>query len=348
MAANILDLAREVLTIEAEGLTTLIAKLDVSFVKAVDLIYRAKGRVIVTGVGKSGIVARKLVATFNSTGTPALFLHPVEAMHGDLGMVSGADVVLALSYSGETRELTIPIPSLERLKAPLIAMGETRELTILIPSLERLKAPLIAMTGRPGSTLGRLAQVTIDTGVPREACPLGLAPTASTTAMLAMGDALAVVLLTRRGFQASDFRRFHPGGSLGERLTLAISEVMLTGERVPLTALNQPLNQAIEEMDAKKLGVTLVVDSRSTLKGIITDGDLRRALKKWGSIQDKKVKEVMTPKPRNIGPGALASQALELMEHLAITVLPVVDEAQKVLGIVHLHDLLGRGEFKFR
>lgn len=325
MAANILDLAREVLTIEAEGLTTLIAKLDASFVKAVDLIYRAKGRVIVTGVGKSGIVARKLVATFNSTGTPALFLHPVEAMHGDLGMVSAADVVLALSNSGETRELTI-----------------------LIPSLERLQAPLIAMTGRLDSTLGRLAQVTIDTGVPREACPLGLAPTASTTAMLAMGDALAVVLLTKRGFQASDFRRFHPGGSLGERLALAISEVMLTGERVPLTSLSHPLSQAIEEMDAKRLGVTLVVDGRGTLKGIITDGDLRRALKKWGSLQDKQVKEVMTPKPRNIGPGALASQALELMEHHAITVLPVVDEAQKVLGIVHLHDLLGRGEFKFR
>ncbi|MCX5888867.1 MAG: KpsF/GutQ family sugar-phosphate isomerase [Deltaproteobacteria bacterium] len=325
MAANILDLAREVLTIEAEGLTTLIAKLDVSFVKAVDLMYQAKGRVIVTGVGKSGIVARKIVATFNSTGTPALFLHPVEAMHGDLGMVSAQDVVLALSNSGETRELTI-----------------------LLPSLERLKAPLIAMTGRLASTLGRLARVAIDTGVPREACPLGLAPTASTTAMLAMGDALAVALLTKRGFQAADFQRFHPGGSLGERLSLAISEVMLTGDRVPLTPLSHTLSQAIAEIDAKRLGVTLVVDRGGILQGIITDGDLRRALKKWGDVQDKKVKAVMTPKPRHIGPGALASQALELMEHHAITVLPVVDETQKVLGIVHLHDLLGRGDFKFR
>ena len=166
--------------------------------------------------------------------------------------------------------------------------------------------------------------------------------------MLAMGDALAVALLTKRGFQASDFRRFHPGGSLGERLALAISEVMLTGVRVPLTPLANTLSQAIAEVDAKKLGVTLVVDGRGSLKGIITDGDLRRALKKWGGIQDKKVKEVMTPKPRTIGPGALASQALELMEHQAITVLPVVDEAHKVLGIVHLHDLLGRGDFKFR
>lgn len=325
MAANLLDLAREVLTIEAEGIATLVQKLDARFLKAVDLICRAKGRVIVTGVGKSGIVARKLVATFNSTGTPALFLHPVEAMHGDLGMVSKADVVLALSNSGETRELTI-----------------------LLPSLARLKVPVVALTGRPHSTLARHSQVVIDTGVPREACPLGLAPTTSTTAMLALGDALAVVLLTKRGFKASDFRRVHPGGSLGERLSLAISEVMLTGAQIPLTLTQHTLKQAILEMDEKKLGATLVVDGKGTLKGIITDGDLRRGLKKWGNLLEKKAREVMTPKPRAIGPGALASQALELMEHHAITVLPVVDEGQKVLGIVHLHDLLGRGEFKFR
>lgn len=325
MAGNLLDLAREVLTIEAEGIATLISKLDQAFLKAVDLIYRAKGRVIVTGVGKSGIVARKLVATFNSTGTPALFLHPVEAMHGDLGMVSPQDVVLALSNSGETKELTF-----------------------LLPSLGRLKVPVIVLTGRLHSTLARHSQVAIDTGVPREACPLGLAPTASTTAMLAMGDALAVVLLTKRGFKAGDFRLVHPGGTLGERLTVAISEVMLTGAKIPLTLPDHPLEQAIREMDDKKLGATLVVDRRKTLKGIITDGDLRRALLKWGNILDKKAGAVMTPKPHTIGLGALASQALELMEHHAITVLPVVDERQKVLGIVHLHDLLGRGEFKFR
>jgi arabinose-5-phosphate isomerase len=325
MPPSILDLAREVLTIEAEGLATLIQKLDATFVKAVNLIHRAKGRIIVTGIGKSGIVARKLVATFNSTGAPALFLHPVEAMHGDLGMVSREDVVLALSNSGETREITI-----------------------LIPSLARLKVPLIALTGRPHSTLGRHSQVAIDTGVPREACPLGLAPTASTTAMLAMGDALAVALLTKRGFKASDFRRFHPGGSLGERLSLAISEVMLTGARIPFTPLHHTLPEAVREMDAKRLGATLVVDGKGTLKGIITDGDLRRALQKWGNLQDKTARAVMTPKPLTIGPGALAAQALELMEHHAITVLPVVDEAHKVLGIVHLHDLLGRGEFRFK
>jgi arabinose-5-phosphate isomerase len=324
MAVNLLDLAREVLTIEAEGIAALIPKLDASFTRAVDLIFRARGRVIVTGVGKSGLVARKLVATFNSTGTPALFLHPVEAMHGDLGMVSGDDVVLALSNSGETDELTI-----------------------LLPSLKRLQAPVIAFTGRLQSTLGRQSQVAIDTGVPREACPMGLAPTASTTAMLAMGDALAVALLTRRGFKASDFRRFHPGGALGARLAVAIAEVMLAGDLVPLVRADQGLPEVIAVMDEKRLGAALVVDRHQTLKGIITDGDLRRALKKWGSLLEKKVREVMTPQPRTVGPGALASQALELMEHHAITVLPVVDEVQKVLGIVHLHDLLGRGEFKF-
>jgi arabinose-5-phosphate isomerase len=324
MAVNLLDLAREVLTIETEGIAALIPKLGASFVNAVDLIYRAKGRVIVTGVGKSGIVGRKLVATLNSTGTPALFLHPVEAMHGDLGMVSRDDVVLALSNSGETKELTI-----------------------LLPSLERLGAAMIAFTGRIASTLGRHSRVAIDTGVPREACPLGLAPTASTTAMLAMGDALAVALLTKRGFKASDFRRFHPGGALGERLTLAISGVMRTGGQIPFTLADHTLAEIVREMDAKLLGATLVVDRRRLLKGIITDGDLRRALKKWGNIQDKKAKDLMTPKPRTIGPGSMASQALELMEHKAVTVLPVVDEKNTVLGIVHLHDLLGRGEFKF-
>lgn len=324
MSKKLLDLAREVLTIEAEGLAHLVQKLDQSFVKAVDLIFRAEGRVILAGVGKSGIVARKLVATFNSTGTRALFLHPVEAMHGDLGMVSKDDVVLALSNSGETQELTI-----------------------LLPSLQRLGSPLISFTGRPNSTLGRASLVVIDTGVPREACPLGLAPTASTTAMLAMGDALAVVLLTKRGFQASDFQRFHPGGSLGERLNLAIREVMLTGGLIPRSRPEDALVAAIREMGAKKLGATLVVDREDKLTGIVTDGDLRRALGQFGQVLERPVKEVMTADPLAVGPETLASQALELMEKKAITVLPVVDDDRKVVGIVHLHDLLGRGEFKF-
>jgi arabinose-5-phosphate isomerase len=324
VSKKLLDLAREVLTIEAEGLAHLVQKLDQSFVKAVDLIFRAKGRVILAGVGKSGIVARKMVATFNSTGTRALFLHPVEAMHGDLGMVSKDDVILVLSNSGETQELTI-----------------------LLPSLRRLGSPLISFTGRPNSTLGRASLVVIDTGVPREACPLGLAPTASTTAMLAMGDALAVVLLTKRGFQASDFQRFHPGGSLGERLNLAIREVMLTGNQIPRSRPEEPLAAAIRKMGAKKLGATLVVDHRDMLAGIVTDGDLRRALGQFGQLLERPVQEVMTANPLAVGPETLASQALELMEQKAIMVLPVVDEKGKVVGIVHLHDLLGRGEFKF-
>jgi arabinose-5-phosphate isomerase len=322
--SNLLKLAKEVLTIEAEGISGLINKLDHQFTQALQIILQAKGRVIVTGVGKSGIVARKIVATLNSTGTPSLFLHPVEAMHGDLGIISSQDVVLALSNSGETSELNI-----------------------LLPSLKHLGVPMIALTGRIESTLAQHSDVVIDVGVPREACPLGLAPTASTTAALAMGDALAVALLTRRGFQASDFRRFHPGGNLGARLSLAIREVMLSGDKVPRVRQTLKLMEALVEMDRKGFGATLVVDEAGLLEGIFTDGDLRRGLRKFPDLQEKTVAEVMTPSPYAIGPESLASQALEFMEQKAITVLPVVDEHNKVLGIIHLHDLLGRGEFRF-
>ena len=320
----LLKLAKEVLTIEAEGISGLISKLDHNFTQAVEVMLKAAGRIIITGVGKSGIVARKIVATLNSTGTSALFLHPVEAMHGDLGMISSQDVILALSNSGETSELNI-----------------------LLPSLKRLGVPLIALTGRTDSTLAHHSDVVIDVGVPREACPLGLAPTASTTAALAMGDALAVALLTQRGFQASDFRRFHPGGNLGARLSLAIREVMLSGTRVPRVNQNLKLTEALDEIDQKGFGATLVVNEAGLLLGIFTDGDLRRCLKQYPDVQDKTVAEVMTTSPYAIGPESLASQALEIMEQKAITVLPVVDEQQKVLGIIHLHDLLGRGEFRF-
>jgi arabinose-5-phosphate isomerase len=324
-SSHLLKLAKEVLTIEAEGISGLISKIDHNFTQAVEIIFKAAGRLIVTGVGKSGIVARKIVATLNSTGTPALFLHPVEAMHGDLGMISSQDAVLALSNSGETNELNI-----------------------LLPSLKRLGVPLIALTGRTESTLARHSDVVIDVGVPREACPMGLAPTASTTAALAMGDALAIALLTQRGFQASDFRRFHPGGNLGARLSLAIGEVMLTGDKVPRVSPDLKLTAALQEIDQKGFGATLVVDGAGVLQGIFTDGDLRRCLKIYPHIQDKIVAEVMTASPYAIGPESLASQALEFMEQKAITVLPVVDGQQKVLGIIHLHDLLGRGEFRFK
>jgi arabinose-5-phosphate isomerase len=220
-------------------------------------------------------------------------------------------------------------------------------LNILLPSLKRLGVAIIALTGRPDSTLGRHSDVVIDVGVPREACPMGLAPTASTTAALAMGDALAVALLTQRGFQASDFRRFHPGGNLGARLSLAIREVMLSGDQVPRVSQTLKISEALQEIDRKGFGATLVVDEAGVLQGIFTDGDLRRCLKKSLHIEDKIVADVMTVSPYAIGPDALASQALEFMEQKAITVLPVVDEKQKVLGIIHLHDLLGRGEFSF-
>jgi arabinose-5-phosphate isomerase len=245
-------------------------------------------------------------------------------MHGDLGIISPQDVVLALSNSGETSELNI-----------------------LLPSLQRLGMPIIALTGRPDSTLARHSNVVIDVGVPREACPLGLAPTASTTAALAMGDALAVALLTQRGFQASDFKRFHPGGNLGARLSLAIREVMLTGAKMPQVSRDLKLLEALQEIDRKGFGATLVVDAGGFLQGIVTDGDLRRCLSTHKNIHELTVAQVMTASPYSIGPEALASQALEFMEQKAVTVLPVVDPDQKVLGIVHLHDLLGRGEFRF-
>ncbi len=233
----VLDDAKEVLEVEAQGILNLIPKLGPEFEKAVEAIYQLQGRVILTGIGKSGIVARKIVATLNSTGTPSLFLHPVEAMHGDLGMVTSKDIVLAISNSGETGELTI-----------------------ILPSLKQIGAKLIAFIGNPESTLAKQSDLVIDVGVEKEACPLGLAPTTSTTAALAMGDALAVALIKRRQFNHQDFKRFHPGGSLGERLSVKVSEVMLTGEQVPMVSPNQTLLEAIQEMDAKDLGATLVVE----------------------------------------------------------------------------------------
>jgi len=323
---SILEAAREVLEIEARGILNLIPKLGREFEAAVHLIYDSPGRVILTGIGKSGIVARKIVATLNSTGSPSLFLHPVEAMHGDLGMVTSQDIVLALSNSGETGELTI-----------------------LLPSIRRIGAKLIAFTGNPESTLAKASDLAIDVGVEKEACPWGMVPTASTTAALAAGDALAVALIKRRQFNHRDFRRFHPGGSLGERLAVRVAEVMLTGDRIPLVSPDQLLEEAIREMDRKDLGVALVVETEEhILRGILTDGDLRRLIQRRVPLLETPTGQAMTANPKILSPEALVSEALELMEAYLITALPIVDPRQRVLGILHLHDLLGRGEFKFR
>lgn len=320
----VLKQAKEVLQIEAEGIMGVIDRLDNSFVEMVDLIFKSKGRVILTGIGKSGIVARKVVATLNSTGTPSLFLHPVEAMHGDLGMVGTGDVVIALSSSGETDELNV-----------------------LIPSIKRIGCPLIAFTGRVESTLGRQSDIVINVGVEREACPLGLAPTASTTALLAVGDALAVTLINKRKFKSKDFRKFHPGGSLGQRLSVKIREIMFTGKKVPKVTKGVTMRQAIQEMNRMQLGVTLVVEGDNILVGIVTDGDIRRYLMTHEQIYDKPVEDVMTTNPKTLGPDSLASQALSIMERHEITILPIVNPVRKVRGILHLHDILGKGAFRF-
>jgi len=320
-----IEQAREVLTVEAEGIYAVRDNLGEEFVRAVDLIMACPSRLVITGIGKSGLVGQKISATLNSTGTPSFFLHPVEAMHGDLGMVSATDVVLALSYSGETLELN----------------G-------LLASLKERAVKIIAMTGGVHSTLAGYAAVTLNVAVPREACPLGLAPTSSTTATLAMGDALAVALLKRKQFRAEDFRRNHPGGSLGERLKVAVREVMLTGDRVPMVDEQAPVQQALLEINAKNIGAVLVVTATGELKGIVTDGDIRRLLTTdRGRIDRARLIEVMTPDPVSIGPDVMAADALSLMQSKEITILAVVDNEGKLQGILHLHDLLGKGEFRF-
>lgn len=322
--AEILETAREVLRIEAEGIQHLLDHMDESFAVAVHWIYAASGRVMVTGIGKSGLVGRKIVATLSSTGTPSFFIHPVEAMHGDLGMVRGEDIVLAMSNSGETEELNA-----------------------FLPSLRSLGTRIIAFTGNLDSTLARLSDLAIYTGVAREACPMGLAPTASTTALLAMGDALAVALIRIRNFQAKDFLRFHPGGHLGARLQVPLREVMLSGETIPMVLEETPVFDALLEMTRKGLGATLVVGGGCELKGIFTDGDLRRALNQFPDLRGKTVGEVMSPAPRTVSTEQSVAEALEVMESHLITVLPVMNEAGTLQGVLHLHDLLGKGKIKF-
>jgi arabinose-5-phosphate isomerase len=316
--------AREVLAIEAQGILGLIAHLDDRFEALVELIMDSGGRVILGGVGKSGLIGRKIVATLNSTGTRALFLHPVEAMHGDLGMVSAEDVFIALSNSGETEEINL-----------------------LLPSLRAIGCRVAAFTGGQHSTLAKHSELVIHTGVAQEACPMGLAPTASSTAMLAMGDALAVVLMNRKAFSSTDFKRYHPAGALGQRLAGRVADLMLPADRIPRVALSSDLKRAITILDQGGLGALLVVDAAGRLEGIITDGDLRRCFARHESPFEVPLDNVMTPSPKTLFPESAVYDALNLMEIHQITVLPIVDRDRQLRGILHLHDILGKGEFKF-
>jgi arabinose-5-phosphate isomerase len=322
---SILDEAVAVLELESESILSMSRRLDGSFARMVDMICKSKGRVIISGIGKSGIIARKIAATLNSTGTRALFLHPVEAVHGDLGVVCPEDIFVALSSSGETHELNI-----------------------LLPPVRTVGCPIIAFTGNTGSTLARQSDLVIDVGVAKEACPLGLAPTSSTTAMLAMGDALAVVLIKRKAFKSDDFKRFHPGGALGQRLARNVGDIMLTGNAVPWIRTGSPMTAAIEEMNRHSLGVILILEADDRLAGIITDGDIRRGVARRMSLQDMCVDQVMSTNPRHAQPETPAYDALNTMEHFQITVLPIADENKKIKGILHLHDILGKGEFTFK
>jgi arabinose-5-phosphate isomerase len=321
MNANKLKaLARSVLEIETQALTNLLPRIDDSFVRACEHMLACEGRIVVIGMGKSGHIGGKIAATLASTGSPAFFVHPAEASHGDLGMITSKDVVIAISNSGETGEI----------------------LTIL-PLIKRFGVPLIALTGNPQSTLALTATVHIDVGVEQEACPLGLAPTASTTATLAMGDALAVALLESRGFTSEDFARAHPGGRLGRRLLLLIDDVMHTGDRIPLNAPDDLLEVALVEMTRKGLGMTIVTDQDKRVIGVFTDGDLRRALDHRLDVHTSRIAEVMTHNCKTVCRGILAAEALRVMEDHKINALPVVDEAGRLVGALNTHDLLRAG-----
>jgi len=316
-AGQVLRLAREAFDIEAQALHAMSARLDAVFVQAVQLMLATRGRVIVMGMGKSGHVGRKIAATLASTGTPAFFVHPAEASHGDLGMVTDGDLVLAISNSGESSELTV-----------------------LLPVLRRQGVPLIALTGGLQSTLARHADVLLDCSVEREACPLNLAPTTSTTAQLAMGDALAVALLDARGFRPEDFARSHPGGALGRRLLTHVRDVMRTGDEVPRVTPDTDFDALMREMSAKGLGATAVVDAAGKPLGIFTDGDLRRRIQAGTDLRQMRASDLMHASPRTIAVDALAADAARLMESHAITSVLVVDDTAQLVGVVHIGDLM--------
>ncbi|WP_310564022.1 KpsF/GutQ family sugar-phosphate isomerase [Hydrogenophaga sp.] len=315
-----LALARETLDIEAQAVQAMAARLDERFARAVALVLACRGRLVVMGMGKSGHIGRKITATLASTGTPALFVHPAEASHGDLGMITAADVVLGISNSGESEELTA-----------------------ILPLIKRMGVPLIALTGRAQSTLGRHADVVLDAAVDKEACPHNLAPTASTTAQLALGDALAVALLDARGFKADDFARSHPGGALGRKLLTHVSDVMRSGDELPRVPLDADLMTLMREISAKGLGMSAIVDADQRVLGIFTDGDLRRLIEKSGSsvdLRNLRAREVMHAHPRTVRADALAVVAAQLMEASRITSVLVVDEADRLVGALNSNDLM--------
>jgi arabinose-5-phosphate isomerase len=311
----ILETARKVLRSESDAIAGLIDRIGTDFVRAIDMMESCKGRIVLTGMGKSGIICRKIAATLSSTGVPSFFLHPAEAIHGDLGMVVPGDMVIAISNSGETNEL---LPLLEWLK--------------------RLNIPLIALTGNARSTVARYSDVVLDVGVEKEACPLNLVPTASTTAAMAMGDALALCLMEKRGFREEDFASLHPGGGLGKRL-LRVADLMRTNERIPLVSTNTAMKDVIYEMSRKGVGITAVLDTNEQLAGVISDGDLRRLLEKDDSLMTRTAGECMTLGPKTIDAEELATKALQIMEEKKITSLFIVDSTGKVKGVIHLHDL---------
>ena len=305
---------------ERDAVSVLAERIDETFERACEILLGCKGRVVVTGMGKSGHIGGKMAATLASTGTPAFFVHPGEASHGDLGMITRNDVVIAISNSGETAEVVT-----------------------IVPLIKRLKVPLIAMTGKPQSTLAKAADVHVDVSVAQEACPLNLAPTSSTTVSLVMGDALAIALLEARGFTADDFAFSHPGGALGRRLLLKVDQIMHTGDAIPKVRSGTPLSGALLEMSSKALGVTTVVDADGKLLGIFTDGDLRRAIDRDIDVRHCPIDDVMTRNARSIKPGTMAAEALRIMEDNKITVLVAVDDRGSPVGVVHTHDLLKAG-----
>jgi len=312
--------AKEVLQLEAESILHLIDRVGQDFSRAVEMIYHCTGRVIVAGIGKSGLIGRKIVATLTSTGTQALFLHPVEGLHGDLGIVTKDDVLVAISHSGETYELNM-----------------------IVDSIRAIGVPRIAFTGNLSSTLARSCDIVIDVGVAREACPFGLAPTSSSTAALAMGDALAVALIHRRNFQEKDFFKFHPGGSLGSRLRAKIRDVMICGNQIPRVDIGATVLDAIREMDETNKGFVLVTDVTDKLLGILTDGDVRRLVRTGLDFRNQRIDTLMTRSPKSIRDNISVALTVETMQRMEITTLVVTDDENRIKGYVHLHDILGRG-----